>query len=105
VGDSFLDVRNLGKGLIWINGHALGRFWNIGPQGTLYVPAPWLKKGVNQVAIFELFGTSEAAKLAGLSKPILDAPTPGYKSDPELKKKLGADTEFGTKLAAPASIK
>jgi len=103
VGDSFLDVRNLGKGLIWINGHALGRFWNIGPQGTLYVPAPWLKKGENQVAIFELFGTSEAAKLAGLSNPILDAPTPGYKSDPELKKKLGADTEFGTKLAAPAS--
>ena len=103
VGDSFLDVRSLGKGLIWINGHPLGRFWNIGPQGTLYVPAPWLKKGVNEVVIFELFGISGAARLAGLSNPILDTPTPGYKDDPEHQKKLGADTEFGPKLAAPAS--
>ena len=37
-GDTFLDVRALGKGAVWINGHALGRFWDIGPQQTLYVP-------------------------------------------------------------------
>jgi len=104
VGDSFLDVRSLSKGLIWINGHALGRFWDIGPQGTLYVPAPWLNKGENRVVIFELFGTTKAAKLAGLTNPILDAPTPGYKDDPEKQKKLGADTEFGPMLAAPASL-
>ena len=103
VGDSFLDVRNLGKGVIWINGHALGRFWNIGPQGTLYVPAPWLKKGENEVVIFEMFGTSKAATLAGLSEPILDAPTPTYKNDPERLKKPRSDSEFGPQLAAPAS--
>ena len=103
VGDSFLDVRNLGKGVIWINGHALGRFWNIGPQGTLYVPAPWLKKGENEVVIFEMFGTTKAATLAGLSEPILDAPTPAYKNDPEDLKKPDADAEFGPQLAAPAS--
>jgi beta-galactosidase len=107
VGDSFLDVRSLGKGLIWINGHPLGRFWNIGPQGTLYLPGPWLKKGRNDVVIFEVLGdtpgTSAAPKLVGLTKPILDAPTPGYESDPERKKKAAADAEFGPKLAAPAT--
>lgn len=86
-GDTFLDVRALGKGLIWINGHALGRFWNIGPQDTLYVPGPWLHKGRNDVTIFELLDTTPAPKLAGLTTPILDGPTPGYDKDPERKKK------------------
>jgi beta-galactosidase len=102
-GDTYLDVRALGKGLIWINGHALGRFWNIGPQGTLYLPGPWLKKGRNEVVIFELLGNAAAPKLAGLTKPILDAPTPAYAADPEKKKKPAADAEFGPKLAAPAT--
>jgi beta-galactosidase len=102
VGDSFLDVRSLGKGLIWVNGHPLGRFWNIGPQGTMYVPGPWLKKGRNEVVVFEALGTTEAPKLVGLMKPILDAPTPGYENDPERKKKSAEDAEFGPKLAAPA---
>ncbi|MDE1177511.1 MAG: beta-galactosidase [Edaphobacter sp.] len=102
VGDSYLDIRSLGKGLIWINGHPLGRFWNIGPQGTLYVPAPWLKKGRNDVAIFELLSTAPSPTLKGLNAAILDAPTPGYESDPERHKKKSDDGEFGTKLAAPA---
>jgi beta-galactosidase len=101
-GDTFLDVRNLGKGLIWINGHPLGRFWNIGPQGTLYVPSPWLKKGVNQVVIFELLDPNPVPTLEGLTKAILDTPTPGYANDPEHQKKPTEDAEFGTKLAAPA---
>jgi beta-galactosidase GanA len=44
VGDTFLDTRGWGKGAAWINGHALGRFWNLGPQQTLYGPASWLLK-------------------------------------------------------------
>jgi beta-galactosidase len=103
IGDTFLDVRGLGKGVIWINGHALGRFWNIGPQGTLYVPGPWLKKGENEVVIFEMFGTEGIARLAGLSSPILDAPTPAYQDDPERLQKPKADAEFGPKLATPAA--
>jgi len=102
-GDSFLDVRGLGKGLVWINGHALGRFWKIGPQGTLYVPAPWLIKGTNHVAIFEVLGSSPAPKLAGLLHPILDMPTPGYESDPEHKKKPDADAEFAPSIFSVAS--
>jgi beta-galactosidase len=103
IGDKFLDVRGLGKGLIWINGHALGRFWDIGPQGTLYVPGPWLKKGRNDVVIFELLKDDPTPKLTGLTTPILDAPTPSYENDLERKKKPAADAEFGPKLAAPAS--
>ena len=101
-GDAFLDVTSLGKGLIWINGHALGRFWNIGPQSTLYVPAPWLKQGKNEIAVFELLPTGKPETLVGRMKPILDGPTPGYADDPERKKKAAADAEFGTKLTSPA---
>jgi beta-galactosidase len=76
-GDVFLDVRSLRKGAIWINGHAIGRFWNLGPQLTLYVPGPWLHEGKNEIVVFDLFGKPGTAlpHLAGLAKPILDAST------------------------------
>ena len=102
-GDTFLDVSTLGKGLIWINGHALGRFWNIGPQVTLYVPGPWLKQGTNEVVIFDLFPAPTSPKLVGRLKPILDGPTPTYADDPERRKKPAANAEFGPKLDVPAS--
>jgi beta-galactosidase len=70
-GDTFLDMRGWGKGTVWVNGHQLGRFWEIGPQQTLYVPAPWLKVGVNQVTVFDL-DVPRRRTLAGLSHPILD---------------------------------
>ena len=101
-GDSFLDVRALGKGLLWINGHALGRFWDIGPQDTLYVPGPWLKKGRNEVVVFELKPGHGAAALSGLTSPILDGPTPGFAEDPERTIRPRQNAEFGKKLAAPA---
>jgi beta-galactosidase len=69
-GDTFLDTRGWGKGAVWINGHPLGRFWNVGPQQTLYVPAPYLKQGGNEVIVFTLGGTT--LRLRGLREPILD---------------------------------
>ena len=84
--------------MLWINGRCLGRFWNIGPQSTLYVPGPWLKQGRNDVVIFDMFAASTTPKLVGRMKPILDGPTPGYSDDPERKKKAAADAEFGPKL-------
>jgi beta-galactosidase len=54
VGDTYLDMRNWTKGVVWVNGHNLGRYWNIGPQTRLYCPAPWLKPGDNEVVIFDL---------------------------------------------------
>ena len=103
VGDAYLDTAALGKGLIWVNGHALGRFWNIGPQQTMYLPAPWLKQGRNEVVVFDLFAAATTPRLLGRMKPILDGPTPTYNDDPERKKKADAAAEFGPKLAAPST--
>ncbi|MDR3734086.1 MAG: beta-galactosidase [Acidobacteriaceae bacterium] len=73
-GDTFLDVSALGKGALWINGHALGRYWNEGPQKTLYVPGPWLREGKNSVVAFDIFDAPGRAMLQGRVEPILDAP-------------------------------
>ena len=53
-GDTYLDVSQWGKGVVWVNGHNLGRYWDIGPQKQLFCPAPWLKKGKNEIVIFDL---------------------------------------------------
>ncbi|MGH9589785.1 MAG: beta-galactosidase, partial [Terracidiphilus sp.] len=74
IGDTFLDVRDLKKGAVWINGHAIGRYWDIGPQETLYVPGPWLREGSNSIVVFDVDGVS-GPHLAGLTTPILDGPT------------------------------
>jgi beta-galactosidase len=70
-GDTFLDMRPWGKGAVWVNGHCLGRYWNIGPDQTLYVPGPWLKAGKNEVVIYDLLGPT-TPEVAGLAQPILD---------------------------------
>ncbi|HEX3730242.1 MAG TPA: beta-galactosidase family protein [Opitutaceae bacterium] len=74
-GDTFLDLRTWGQGVAWVNGHCLGRFWNIGPTQTMYCPGPWLRAGRNEVVILDLEGPS-APRLAGRSRPILDDPHP-----------------------------
>jgi beta-galactosidase len=53
-GDTYLDVSQWQKGVVWVNGHNLGRYWQIGPQKRLYCPAPWLKKGKNEIIIFDM---------------------------------------------------
>jgi beta-galactosidase len=70
-GDTFLDVSQLRIGVAWVNGHNLGRFWNIGPQQTLYVPGVWLKKGTNEVVVFDLQDDLRAP-LVGRQEPILN---------------------------------
>ena len=54
IGDTYLHVSQWEKGVVWVNGHNLGRYWNIGPQKQLYCPAPWLRKGKNEIVIFDL---------------------------------------------------
>jgi len=71
IGDTYLDMRNWGKGCVWVNGHNLGRYWEKGPQQTIYVPAEWLKKGSNEVIVFEMIKPEENT-LPTLDKPILD---------------------------------
>ena len=59
VGDTFLNFETWGKGQVYVNGHAMGRFWSIGPQQTLYVPGCWLKKGRNEVIVLDIVGPRE----------------------------------------------
>ena len=69
-GDTYLDMRAWGKGCVWVNGHNLGRYWEIGPQQTIYVPAEWLNKGYNVIEILELLKPSQN-ELNSVQKPIL----------------------------------
>jgi beta-galactosidase len=71
VGDTFIDMENFGKGQLYVNGHALGRFWRIGPQQTLYCPGCWLKKGRNEVMVLDVEGTGNPV-LWGQDHPELD---------------------------------
>ncbi len=69
--DTFLDTTDLGKGMVWINGRPLGRFWEIGPQHTLYLPAPWLRATENTVEVFDLHGDGRIKTLRGIEHPLL----------------------------------
>jgi beta-galactosidase len=66
-----LDLHNWGKGDLWVNGHCLGRYWNIGPTQTAYAPGCWLHAGENEIVILDTIG-SENHTVAGLDKPVLD---------------------------------
>ena len=69
--DTFLDMSDWGKGVVFVNGHNLGRYWHIGPQHTLYVPGCWLKKGANRIVIFEQLNTKPHSTISFTDKPIL----------------------------------
>lgn len=58
VGDTYLDVSAYGKGYIWVNGHNLGRYWKVGPQKRLFCPGVWMKKGQNQILVFNVHGSA-----------------------------------------------
>ena len=74
-GDAFLDMRGWGKGIVFVNGHNLGRYWYIGPQQTLYVPGVWLKTGANEIVVFEQI-KDDVTTVAGLAAPVLDQLNP-----------------------------
>lgn len=59
--DTFIDMTNFMKGFVWVNGHNLGRYWEIGPQTRLYCPASWLQKGENEIIVFDLHKTSSGS--------------------------------------------
>ena len=71
VGDTFLNFETWGKGQVWVNGHAMGRIWSIGPQQTLYVPGCWLKKGKNEIIVLDIVGPREAV-VWGQAEPELN---------------------------------
>jgi beta-galactosidase len=71
-GDTFLDMSKWGKGIVFVNGHNLGRYWNVGPQQTLYLPGCWLKKGKNNITVFEQLNSAEQKEIHGIKTPVLD---------------------------------
>jgi len=77
LGDTFLDMRGWGIGAAWVNGHCLGRYWRVGPQQSLFVPAHWLKMGLkrgsNEVIVLDLEEGGSRALQAGVD-PIYETP-------------------------------
>ena len=71
IGDTYLDMHGFGKGFVFLNGHNLGKYWHIGPQQTIYVPAVWLNAGKNEIAVFdELYNDHQ--HISTLDHPVLD---------------------------------
>jgi beta-galactosidase len=54
LGDTYLDMSEFEKGIVWVNGKNVGRYWNRGPQTRLYLPGAWMRKGSNQIIVFDL---------------------------------------------------
>jgi beta-galactosidase len=61
VGSTYLDMSKWKKGFVWVNGHNLGRFWEVGPQYRLYCPGVWLHKGKNTIIVFDMLQKKPAA--------------------------------------------
>lgn len=74
-GDTYLDMSSWGKGMVWVNGYNLGRFWKIGPQQTMYLPGVWLKEGSNEIIVLDV-DEPAATKVQGVLQPILDRINP-----------------------------
>jgi beta-galactosidase len=74
-GDLYLDTSGWGKGVAWINGFCLGRYWSRGPQRTLYVPGPVVRQTANELIIIELHAAGRAAA-SFVSAPNLGHPGP-----------------------------
>jgi beta-galactosidase len=71
-GDTFLDMSSWGKGIVFVNGHNLGRYWNAGPQQTLYLPGCWMKIGENEIVIFEQLNDHPPKILSTTETPVLN---------------------------------
>lgn len=70
-GDTFIDMEDWGKGIIFINGVNIGRYWKVGPQQTLYIPGVWLKKGQNEILIFEQQNDKIQTEVKTVKVPVL----------------------------------
>ena len=72
VADTYIDMSKWRKGTIYVNGYNLGRYWSVGPQYSLYCPAPFLRKGDNEIDIVEL-ELAEPKPIQGLPRPLVCA--------------------------------
>ena len=75
-GDSYLDMSGWGKGIVWVNGRNLGRYWSVGPQQALFLPGPWLRKGGNEIVVLDL-EAGRRRSIRGVPHPIWHTPEAG----------------------------
>jgi beta-galactosidase len=73
IGDTYLDMRGWGKGFVWVNGHNLGRFWSVGPQQSLFVPANWLRSGNNDVIALDVEQGGKRS-ITGITQLVFETP-------------------------------
>lgn len=73
--DTYLKTTSVHQGMVWVNDTALGRAWDIGPEGTLYLPGPWLHSGPNEVVVFDALAT-EYDQVESVDHPIYVEPRP-----------------------------
>jgi beta-galactosidase len=71
-GETYLDMRNWNFGAVWVNGHNLGRYWDVGADRGLYLPSVWQNKGNNQITILELAGPPKNPEIQGVEKMIVE---------------------------------
>lgn len=69
--DTFLELKSFKKGFVTINGFNLGRYWEIGPQKRLFVPAAVLKNGTNEITVFESDGITGKPEIEFFDTPDL----------------------------------
>lgn len=72
-GDTYLDMRGWGKGNVWINGHNLGRYWRIGPQQSIFLPAGWLREGLNEIIVLDL-EAGHSRSVQGIKELVFETP-------------------------------
>ncbi|MFJ6789386.1 glycoside hydrolase family 35 protein [Streptomyces angustmyceticus] len=61
--DGFLAFPGWDKGMVWLNGFALGRYWSLGPQVTLYAPSHLWRRGHNDLVVLEMERTGDAIEV------------------------------------------
>jgi beta-galactosidase len=76
VGETYLDLRNFSFGAVWVNGHNLGRFWDVGADRGLYLPSVWEKQGDNQITVLELGTPPTTPQIKGVNKLVEEPATP-----------------------------
>ena len=103
IGDTYLDMSSWGKGLVWVNGHCLGRFWEVGPQQTLYLPGCWLKKGLNDIVILDIAGPAKAT-VCGITTPIVDVLHRDRMPQKPTEKNVTTVTTGNTKTTGASSL-
>jgi beta-galactosidase len=75
-GETYLDMRNWNFGVVWVNGHNLGRYWDVGADRGLYLPSVWQNQGANQITILELAGPPKSTEIQGAANMVVENPKP-----------------------------